>query len=49
MALEALIFVLWIEVLLLKDSSLISGRVWRARCDNEAWVAIVTNSGKCNK
>ena len=48
MALEALIFVLWIEALLLKDSSLISGRVWRARCDNEAWVAIVT-SGKCNK
>jgi hypothetical protein len=48
MALEALNFVLWIEALLLKDSSQISGRVWRARCGNEAWVAIVT-SGKCNK
>jgi hypothetical protein len=48
MALEALIFVIWIEALLLKDSSLISGRVWRARCDNMAWVAVIT-SGKCNK
>ena len=48
MTLEALTFMLWISALLLHDPSQISGRVWRTRCDNEAWVAIC-NSGKCNR
>ena len=48
MTLEALAFVLWVSALLQHDPSQISGRVWRTRCDNEAWVAIC-NSGKCNK
>ena len=48
MTLEALAFVLWISALLQHDPSLISGRVWRTRCDNQAWVEIC-NRGKCNK
>lgn len=48
MELEAIVFYLWLATLVTTDPSLVEGRLWTARCDNEPWVAVV-NKGMSAK